>query len=46
MGARVNIFDLPHEVVRTQLVTHEYTDSKGAVRTVSYVVEVWRILNQ
>jgi hypothetical protein len=45
MNAHKTIFDLPHEVVSSHLVTHQYTDGKGQVRTVSYIVEIWRIKN-
>lgn len=41
-----NIFDGGHEVVSSHLVTRQFTDGKGVVRTVSYVVEIWRITKQ
>jgi hypothetical protein len=43
MNRQPTIFDQPHEVVSSQLVTHEYTDAKGVVHTVSYVAEIVRV---
>lgn len=41
-----NIFDQPHTVISSHLVTRTYTDEKGRVHTVSYTVEVWRLQKQ